>query len=289
MSSVKVLITGGSGLLGQYLNLELNQNYSITTLYHSEQRNCIEFSNSKLNLENESEIIGLFKKVKPNIVIHAGGVSNSNLADKLGTDITYKVNVSATKLIAKLCSDLSAKLIYISTDLVYDGNQGQYLSEDSKLNPISLYAESKLKAENEIKKISSNFLILRMALMFGQGLNSSKNFYSQMIDSLSKGKGVNLFTDQYRTPLELSDSARMISELLSINIKNEIINFGGSKRISRFEMGEIVCDKYGFDKSLLIKTQMSEIQDYLAVKDVSMNTDKLKSIGILSNSLINGL
>ncbi len=54
-------------------------------------------------------------------------------------------------------------------------------------------------------------------------------------------------------------------------------------------MGEIVCDKYGFDKSLLIKTKMSEIPDYLAVKDVSMNTDKLKSIGILSNSLINGL
>ncbi len=229
MSSVKVLITGGSGLLGQYLNLELNQNYSITTLYHSEQRNCIEFSNAKLNLENESEIIGLFKKVKPNIVIHAGGVSNSNLADKLGTDITNKVNVSATKLIAKLCSDLSAKLIYISTDLVYDGNQGQYLSEDSKLNPISLYAESKLNAENEIKKLSSNFLILRMALMFGQGLNSSKNFYSQMIDSLSNGKGVNLFIDQYRTPLELSDSARMISELLSKNIKNQIINYGGSK------------------------------------------------------------
>lgn len=285
MSALKVLVTGGSGLLGQYLNLVLNESYSLVTLYNSEKRNCSQFNSRRLFLENETDILNLLKEENPNIVIHAGAVSNPIIADKIGNALTNKINVSATKVISQFCSESNAKLVYISTDLVYDGNSGSYIDENSKLNPISLYAESKLEAEFAVQKYSNNYLILRMALMFGKGLNGSQNFFTYMMENLKDNKPVNLFTDQYRTPLELSESARMIKEVITKECSNQIINFGGRDRISRYEMGQLICKKYGFDKSLLIKTKMSEIKNYKAVYDVSMNTDRLKNLGIVPKSI----
>jgi dTDP-4-dehydrorhamnose reductase len=289
LSPLKVLLTGGSGLLGQYLNISLSSKYELITTYYSEKRNCINYNYRKLNLENNSEIIRLFNEIKPDIIIHAGGVSNSNIADELGKELTYKINAEAAKIISDLCNQNNTKLIYISTDLVYDGEQGEFLTESAELNPKTVYAESKLAAEFEVQKLSSNYLILRMALMFGNGLNGSQNFFTFMIDNLKNQKPVKLFVDQYRTPLELSDSARMITELLDKKNTNEIINFGGRERISRYDLGELVCNKYDFDPSYLIKTKMSEIPNYTEVADVSMNTDKLSKIGIQSKNLIDVL
>jgi dTDP-4-dehydrorhamnose reductase len=286
LSPLKVLLTGGSGLLGQFLNISLFSKYELITTYHSEKRNCINYNYRKLNLENSSEIIRLFNEIKPDIVIHAGGVSNSNIADELGKELTYKINVESTKIISDLCNQNNTKLIYISTDLVYDGEQGEFLTESAELNPKTLYAESKLAAEFEVQKLSSNYLILRMALMFGNGLNGSRNFFTFMIDNLENQKP---FVDQYRTPLELSDSARMITELLDKKNTNEIINFGGRERISRYDLGKLVCNKNNFDPSYLIKTKMSEIPNYISVADVSMNTDKLNKIGVQSKNLIDVL
>ena len=121
----------------------------------------------------------------------------------------------------------NAKLIYTSTDLVYAGYRGSMLKEDAKLIPVSLYAETKLMGEIKIQETFDNYLILRTALLFGFGLNHSKNHFHQMFMDLKQGKQVKFFTDQYRTPISLNESARIINELVSNDIKSEIINFGG--------------------------------------------------------------
>ncbi len=282
---MKILITGGSGLLGQYLNLELSKNNDILTLYNKNIVNCTDFKSVHTDITDSQQLEKIFGDFLPNIVIHTASISNPKDAGKLNPKIVYDVNVNATKKIAELCEKYKAKLIYTSTDLVYAGYRGSMLKEDSKLIPISIYAETKLMGEVKIQETFDNYLILRMALMFGFGLNHSKNHFSQMYEDLKNNKKVKLFYDQFRTPVSLLEAARIINSLCKIEIKGEIINTGGKERLSRVELGEMLCNKANLDKSLIEKISMEEFKDLPMVADVSMNTEKLQSYGIKIKSV----
>lgn len=281
MSSIKkILITGGSGFLGQYLNIELNKNYEILSLYNFNIGNCNNFNSQKVDLTDYQTLDKIFSEYLPDIVIHSAAVSNVQKADELPQRKVFEINVKVTDEIAKLCDKYNAKLIYISTDLVYAGYRGSFLKEDAKLIPASIYAETKLMGEVKIQNVFDNFIILRMALLYGFGLNHTKNHFQEIYYKLKNGKTVDLFLDQFRTPLSVIDSARMLSEICSLNLKNEIINFGGKERVSRVELGEILCNIANLDKNLINKIYMKEIPDLPIVEDVSMNIDKLTSLGI---------
>jgi dTDP-4-dehydrorhamnose reductase len=159
------------------------------------------------------------------------------------------------------------------------------LTENSKLIPISIYAETKLMGEVKIEETFEDYIILREALLIGFGLNHSRNNFQLMYENLKNGKPVRLFTDQFRTPLALNDSAKIIGDLINKNVSNEIFNLAGSERVSRSEIGEIVCDKTGFHKNLIIKTTMEEVGLPYKVKDVSLSTEKLNAFDIKPLSL----
>jgi dTDP-4-dehydrorhamnose reductase len=282
---MKIFITGGSGLLGQYLNIELSKYHTILTQYHLNPGNCVEFNNVRLDLTNSSSLKEVFSDFNPDIVLHIAAISNPQLAEKIDSKTVYAINVKATEQLAQLCEIHNTKLIYTSTDLVYAGYRSSMLKEDAKLIPVSLYAETKLIGEVKIQDTFNDYIILRTALLFGFGLNHSTNHFHQMYQNLKNGKEVKLFTDQYRTPLSVIDAARMINQLIQKDIKTEILNFGGKERVSRYELGEILCEVAGFDKNLLVKITMDDLPGLNKVEDVSMNTDRLQSFGIKSISI----
>jgi len=289
---MKILITGGGGLLGQYLNIELSAAYDVFSLYHNNIGNCKEFRSEKADITDYQQFKKLFIDFLPDVVIHNAAVSNPQMASKMNSKVVYAINVDSTKNIAELCKNNNAKLIYTSTDLVYAGYRGSMLKEDAKLIPISLYAETKLMGEVKIQEIFDNYLILRVALLYGFGLNpadrqagNAKNNFHEMYDNLKNNKRVKLFYDQYRTPISLKEIARVINQLCGTDIKNEIINTGGKERVSRVELGEILCEEAGFDKTLIDKISMNELKDIPMAADVSMNTEKLQSYGIKLKSI----
>ncbi len=284
-AAMKILITGGSGLLGQYLNLELSKENQILTTYYTQSGNCKNFYSAVADIRSYPQLKIIFESFKPEVVIHTAAIADPQLSTSLNAKEVYDTNVSATKKIAELCDSYSAKLIYTSTDLVYAGYRGSMLKEDAKLNPISLYAETKLMAEIKIQETFDNYLILRIALLYGFGIGNRKNHFHQMYNDLKAGTPVKLFFDQFRTPLSLPEAARVISELCRKEIKSEIINVGGKERVSRVEMGEILCNTAGFDKNLIQKISMNDLPGYPAVEDVSLNTEKLQSSGIKLKSV----
>lgn len=277
---MKLLITGGSGLLGQYLNNQLSQQNDIFTIYNSNPGNCKKYNSGKVNILNYDELKNIFEIQKPEVVIHTAAITSTIPDKNTSSKLFYDLNVNATAKIAELCDLYKAKLIYTSTDLVYAGYRGSMLKEDAKLIPISLYAETKLMGEVKIQQIFDNYIILRTALLFGVGLNHSQNHFHKMLNALKEKKRVNLFTDQYRTPLSLKEAARIISELINKNIKSETINFGGPERVSRFELGKRLCKLFNLDESLLSEITMDDVPGLPKVEDVSMNTDKLKTLEI---------
>lgn len=282
---MKILITGGSGLLGQYLNIELSKSHTIKTLYFNNTGNCHQFQSAKIDLTEYRFMKEVFDLFKPDVVIHSAAISNPADAQKMNSKKVYAINVKTTEHIAQLCDKHNAKMIYTSTDLVYAGYRGSLLKEDAKLIPVSLYAETKLMGEVKIQQTFDNYIILRTALLYGFGLNHSTCHFQYMYDNLKEGKEVKLFVDQYRSPLSVINAANMINQLLEKDIKSEVINFGGSERVSRYELGERLCELARFDKKLLLKMNMGDVPDMPKVEDVSMNIEKLKGYGVVPKNI----
>lgn len=282
---MKIIITGGSGLLGQYLSIEFSKSNEVISLYNKNSISSDKFNSKRIDIRNYKLLNNLFESFRPDIVIHAAASTNPVLSNDLETKEVYNINVSSTKRIAELCEKYSARLIYTSSDLVYAGYRGSMLKEDSKIIPISLYAETKLMGEIKIQETFDNYIILRIALLYGFGLGNSICHFQEMYENLKAGKAVRLFHDQYRTPVTMLEAARIIREICNQSIKNDIINVGGNERANRVEMGEKLCSIVGFDKSLIQKISMNEIPGYPAVEDVSLNTEKLQSYGIKNKSI----
>ncbi len=282
---MKIVITGGAGLLGQYLNIALSQHHSILTLYHNIVRNTVEYNSVRADINNYTEIKSIFSTFRPETVVHTAAVSGPLSVSNADINYVQKTNTASAAKLAELCTEYNSKLIYTSTDLVYDGNQGSMLKEYTELNPVSLYAETKLKGEEKIRENCDDHIILRTALLYGVGLNKTYNHFHQVYLNLKDGVPAKLFTDQFRTPLELREAADIINVLLSKDVKGETINFGGRERVSRYDLGEILCETAGFDKHLLEPLEMSDVADLPAVKDVSMDTSKLQSYGIKQKSI----
>lgn len=277
---MKILITGGSGLIGQYLNKALAKDHTIITLYHSDSRNCSDYMSEKVDIRNTKRMEEIFTSFQPELVIHAAAISRTNDAANIAKKDVYNVNVQATAEIAELCKKWNAKLLFTSTDLVYAGYRGSWLKEDAKLIPVSFYAETKLMGEVKIQRIMDNYLILRLGLVYGIGLNGSTVFSSSMIQNLKEGKKIKLFTDQYRTPVSLNDIASVIKKVIQMDVSSEIINIAGSERMNRVDMAEAICKIGGFDASSIIPIKQSDIPNYPVVQDVSLNTDKMQNLGL---------
>jgi len=278
--NMKIMITGGSGLIGQYLNIELSKKHDIITLFNKHEGNCKEFNFSKADITDHRRVSEIFKSFGPKLVVHTAGVSSPAMADKLLPERVEDINVNATRHLAELCNQYKTKMIYLSTDLIYGSDTGSFHKEDADVEPISLYAKSKLEGEKVIRKTYFNYLILRQAIVYGYGLNDSTNFFDESIEKLKEGKPVNLFTDQHRTPVEIEDTARIIAELCESDVKGEIINLGGKERLNRYELFEIAAEEFGLNKDLLKKTTMDDEELKYKASDVSMNTDKLRDLGI---------
>jgi dTDP-4-dehydrorhamnose reductase len=281
---MKILITGGSGSLGYFLNSELHPSYTILSLYNNASSPDKEIPSQKVDITDTVLLEKVFSDFNPDVIVHSAAISSPQAADQLPPKTVYNINVNATATLAKLASHYNAKLIYISTDLVYAGYRGSMLNENAKLVPLSLYAETKLMGEEKVKSLSDNYLILRISLQYGFTPHPEKSHFHQMYLSLKKGHPVKLFTDQFRTPLSFPETASIIRKLVEKEITNEIINVGGPRRLSRYQLGEMLADAAGLNKNLLLPVSLNDFPDLPQVADVSMDTSKLNSYGIKQKS-----
>ncbi|HPN37691.1 MAG TPA: SDR family oxidoreductase [Melioribacteraceae bacterium] len=290
MSSVKILITGCFGLYGFELCNLLKKHYDIIGTYHQTFNEC-DFKTINVDITNFNLVKQIIYNEKPNIIIHTAAISNPVKADAGIPKIAYKTNVLATEELAKYANEINSRLIYISTDLVYAGYRGSFLIESSKLIPVSLYAETKLMAEEKVKEFSNNFTILRNSLMFGLYNNINNNFFNIMYHNLKSSKQVTLFNDQFRTPLSFNEASNLFLKLIELIkqddkiLKNQIANFGGQERVSRTDLGYLLCDLLNFDKNLIKPISINDLPNLPIVKDVSMNIDKITKFGIKPKSV----
>jgi len=174
---MKVLVTGGSGLLGGKLrDILLENNYDVYTTYYPAYPTDTE-KQYLLDITQKNDVDSVIKKITPDVIVHTAALTNVDECE-IHKDLADNINIQGTKNIAEVVKTIGSKLIYVSTDYVFDGKKGLYTEEDH-VHPINHYGVTKLKGEDVVRSIVDDCVIVRTSVIYGSG--NKKNFVSVCI------------------------------------------------------------------------------------------------------------
>ncbi len=218
---MKVFVTGVNGQLGHDVVNELIKRgheaigSDITDNYSGVQDNSAvtKAQYLKLDITDENKVNELLTNLKPNTIVHCAAWTAVDLAeDEENKPKVFNINVNGTKYIAKAAKQIDAKMLYLSTDYVFNGLGEKPWSPDNEgFEPLNYYGETKLLGEKAITSILDKFFIVRIAWVFG--LNG-KNFIKTMINVGKTHDEVRVVSDQIGTPTYTFDLARLLSDMI---------------------------------------------------------------------------
>jgi dTDP-4-dehydrorhamnose reductase len=193
-------------------------------------------------------------------------------------DEAYRVNVQGTINVARAAAEVGARLIYISTDQVYDGAKGYYEETDPPY-PLMVYGRTKLEGEHQAATLCPDVVILRLALLYGWGNPTRPTFIDWMLAQLQAGQEVPLFVDQYRTPLFVIQAAEVISRLIDMSEVRGVFNLGGAERLDRLSFGRKFCEVFALPSQLLKPVEMASTAAATPrPRDCSMRSVKISTL-----------
>ncbi len=248
-----ILITGSNGLLGQKLVdlLSKEENIQLIATAKGENRlpNLEGYVYQSLDITDSQQVNEVFAAFKPQIVIHTAAMTN---VDTCESDLEgcESLNVKAVEYLVNACEKQGSFLCHLSTDFIFDGADGPY-DEEATPNPISIYGESKLKAEKIIQASSIRWAIARTVLVFGIVPDMSRtNIILWVKKSLEEGKQINVVTDQFRTPT-LAEDLAMGCWLIAQKEAEGIFNISGEELLTPYEMAIQTAEYFHLPKELI--------------------------------------
>lgn len=274
-----ILITGANGFLGSHLFPKFSEQYQTIGMVRkltSETAHLIECDISDLKLLNE-----VLNRVKPDIIIHTAANSVLSYCEQNPRD-SFLSNVQSTQILSEWVSIHDKFLIFTSTDQVYDGGKSWYKEEDIP-NPISVYGKQKLEAENIVLQNPEN-VVLRLPLLLGIGKANRKGILHQMKEQIKEGKSLNLFTDEYRSPLSADEIVRAIEFVIKKSLKG-LYHLSSDFKISRYDLGLEIAKRSNLSESKIVATTRKNVGMENRPKDVSLNSEKIKKEGFIPKSL----
>jgi dTDP-4-dehydrorhamnose reductase len=272
---MRILVTGASGQLGGYLLREL-QRRGLPTHGWSGSRTGELFGCvlQPVELTNVDAVTREFASVAPHVVIHAAAIAR--IADCYREPEKARlVNCYATALLSELCLNAGARLVYVSTDLVFDGRRGNYREEDDAA-PLSVYGRAKLDAEADVLA-SRRGLVARVSLLYGPSLTGRASFFDEQIAAIVSNRPMKLFVDEWRTPLDLPTAASALVAL-ALSERAGLFHVGGPERLSRWEMGRELAAFLGAASDAIVASKQAEVAtDEPRPRDVSFDSSKWRA------------
>ena len=271
----KLLITGASGFLGWHLCQAAQTDWQVfgTTCTHAVQvPGC---SMVSLDLRDYATLKQMLQKIQPDGVIHAAAQARPHIC-QVNPQSTFAINVETSLNLAGLCADQQIPLLFVSTDLVFDGLHAPYAESDA-VSPINVYGEQKATAEQGMTKCYPLTIIGRMPLMFGV-VPHAPSFIQPLIQNLRKEQPLQLFRDEFRTPVSGTDAARGL--LLALEKGQGYLHLGGPDRLSRYELGQYLVQILEFPDHLLTGCSQQDVSlSTPRPADVSLDSSQAFSLG----------
>lgn len=280
---VRILITGSNGLLGQKIVYKCLQEYSgrveLIATARGENRLLQKsgYQYESLDITSKAHVSEVLSKHQPQVVIHTAAMTNVDACetDKEGCK---KNNVEAVEYIVDACNTIGAHLVHVSTDFIFDGENGPY-SEDAEANPLSYYGWSKAEAERILREKSQSWAILRTILVFGVVDNASRsNVVLWAKSALEKGNPIKVVDDQFRMPTLAEDLAEGCL-LAAMQRAHGIFNISGKDYMNIFELVQRVAAFFNLDASKVERSDSSTLnQPARRPPKTGFTLDKSRSI-----------
>jgi dTDP-4-dehydrorhamnose reductase len=203
--------------------------------------------------------------------------------------MAHAVNVEGTQEVARWAEERGARMICFSTDLVFDGKKGWYKEEDA-VDPTNVYGRTKLEAEEQVERISTNWVIVRLALSYGPTRGARGDWTLAMRRALKQGETLRLFTDQFRTPAYVGDTAEAVFRL-ALGRENGVYHVGGRERVSRYAFGKKFCLVFQLPEKRFVPVSMKEVRMAAPrAKDCSLDTGKItRELALVTYEVEEGL
>lgn len=197
---MKILVTGASGQLGSDVMKVLSANGD----------ECTGTSSLQLDITDREAVVGYITELRPEAVIHCAAWTKVDLAED-EPERCFAVNAGGTENVALACREVSAKMMYISTDYVFDGSGTDCYEADSPVRPVNTYGESKLAGEQAVQRLLDKYFILRTSWAFG---HNGDNFIRKILSLAEKRHELMVVDDQVGSPTYTADLAELISEMI---------------------------------------------------------------------------
>jgi dTDP-4-dehydrorhamnose reductase len=262
----RILITGSNGLLGQKLVHQLLDHPNYEFLATSAGANRISKLNETnhshlyqtLDITNKENVNSVVSSFKPNIIINTAAMTNVD-ACETDRENCWKLNVMAVEYLIDACKNLDAHLIHLSTDFVFDGENGPYKEDDIAL-PLSYYGQSKLASEKLMQNSGlKHWSIARTIIVYGVAENMSRsNIVLWAKEALEKKQPIKVVDDQFRMPTWADDLA-IGCLLIADKQANGIFHLSGKDFMSIYELVERVADYFGLEKNTMEKIKSNSL------------------------------
>ncbi len=238
---IELLVIGG-GLLGRSVAKASGKSLRTAVTYNSHPLQVECCATYRMDITGSVDLI---RSLKPRYIVLTAAMTN---VDGCESDRMSALNINALgpRNVATAAGEVGAKLIHVSTDYVFDGEQGSY-REDDPVSPINYYGESKLAGELFIKEILDDYVIARTSVLYGWN-PSRLNFVTWAVQEMKLGNRINIVNDQYNSPTLSSNLADMI---LAIKDQTGIFHTSGCERINRYDFALKTARAFGLDESLI--------------------------------------
>ncbi len=271
----RIVITGGSGFLAKRIVRQLENRYEILTPSHAE-----------LSIETKEACINYMEKHRPEIVIHCAAIS-STVECEAHPKHGYNVNVAGSIHIAIACAHVNSKMIYASSDQVYNAREGKEGGvETEELNPVNVYGIYKLEAEAHVIDIAKA-VCLRLPWMCDKVEQRGEvhpDFFSNLIKALEQGNQITASKQEYRSITNVNDIAANIEH--TFTLPAGVYNFGADTALSVYEIYEEVIKRLERKCNCKYGTQLVEGENK---KNLRMNMEKLNKHGIYFDDVVTSI
>lgn len=275
MDKSRILITGGSGLLGSNAARIATEGFEVYATYNSHASQIAGCKFVHLDIRDRQEVNSVFESVKPALVIHAAGLANVDYCEE-HEDEARAINADGTENVAMASKGIEAKLIYISTDSVFDGEKGMYTEEDTP-HPLSIYAETKLEGEKRVQYWMPDSIIVRTAF-YGWSLHDKLGLAEWVANSLREGKKLKMWNDAFFSPILVNNLVQVLIAMYHKNLGG-IYHVGGKERCSKYAFGQELAQAFGLDRDYVELSSVTEAALRAPrPKDISLNITKISEV-----------
>ena len=269
---MKVGVTGASGMLGSALITHLSKSYRV---FATSRGKGVEGKNIKWDCFDLTDITLLnewLETIKPDVVIHCAAIVNVDLCED-NVKLATKLHIETTEVMANYLDSNGGRLIYISTDSVFDGEKQGAYSESDLVSPLNVYAKTKIMGEKSAQSMN-NGLVLRTNII-GWTQEDKTSFAEWVLNRLNDNAPLNLFYDVYFSPLTVYDLSLIIEKIIEKPILG-LYHCGSRDNISKYDFGKKMAEIFQLSDSNINRVSVDSM-DFKASrpKNMALNSDKL--------------